>query len=71
MFCRVRYALVLLLGLAACESDKAKLERLHTEQTMQCLLAQRYEANGDPRLRDAPIRCKLAGEKLEAFIAKH
>lgn len=70
MFAGVRFLPILLL-ICACEGDAAKLQRLHSEQDEQCLLARRYEQNGDSSLRDAPIRCKLAGERLEEFIARH
>jgi hypothetical protein len=35
--------LILLLALAACESDEKKLARLENERNTQCLLAQAYE----------------------------
>ena len=63
--------LAFVLLLLACESDAKKLDKLRSERSAQCLLAEAYAREGDTTYQDAPARCKAATRRYEEFVAKH
>lgn len=80
----MRFLLIGLLAVTACESEEAKLQRLQGDRAVACLLAQKYEREVQQsnvnrptvtysdtlgRLwRDWDAKCTLATRELNRFM---